>query len=252
MKKLKNQKAFTLLETLASVAILSLVVVGPLAVMINSSSYAHQVQDSMTARFLAEEAIELLQNKADSLYIFCRKNPIDVDCLSDGNQTQAEVAWQKFKEQIGTTTVPIGGEVASTSCYINNDSGCSFDFVGMTQNPTTSIQLFSGNIGTSATSTSCATLTGLNISTSSGTGQAYICAPNATSTGAATSSGDLVKIETAFKRVIKAEQTATYEGNKPVNKQKNDDLRADAKVTYKGKNGKEYKETVSSYIWKRH
>ncbi len=127
---IKKNKGFTLLETLTSIAILSIVIVGPLAVIMNSSSYARQSKDTIVATYLAEESVELIQNQYDSLYILCKKNPTDPYCVTSSNETSGQISWRLFKERLG----PVGGQ---PSCYSDdNPSGCSFDSVNMSNDPT--------------------------------------------------------------------------------------------------------------------
>ena len=75
--KIGYRKAFTLLETLTSIAILSFVIVGPLTVIMGSSSYARQTKDVMVATYLAEESEKILQNQYETLYIDCKNQPAD-------------------------------------------------------------------------------------------------------------------------------------------------------------------------------
>jgi prepilin-type N-terminal cleavage/methylation domain-containing protein len=115
-------KGFTLLETLVSIGILALVIAGPLAAIINSSSYARQTKDTMIATYLAEEAVELLQNQYDSLSVFCKNQPADALCTPSGTETPGQIAWRVFKARIG----PIA---AAQSCY--SPSSCSYDYIDM-------------------------------------------------------------------------------------------------------------------------
>lgn len=125
-------RGFTLLETLASIAIISLVIVGPLSVLSNSSSYARQTKDVIIATYLAEESIELLQNQYDSLYIFCKKSPGATDagglCLPTGTEaTTGQTSWRLLKQRLGSpSTLP--------SCFGDESAshGCSFDTLDMT------------------------------------------------------------------------------------------------------------------------
>jgi prepilin-type N-terminal cleavage/methylation domain-containing protein len=136
-------KGFTLLETLVSVGILALVIVGPLAAIMNSSSYARQTKDAMVATYLAEEAIELLQNQYDSLYVYCKKNSGVDPCNTTGSETAGQTAWRVFKERLnaggGQPSCFLSGHVSDPSVIANPD-GCSYDFehlIGdITVNPT--------------------------------------------------------------------------------------------------------------------
>jgi prepilin-type N-terminal cleavage/methylation domain-containing protein len=138
------QKGFTLLETLASVAILSLVIIGPLSVTISSSSYARITKDTMVATFLAEEAVELLQNQYDSLYVYCKKNTSSTEaggvCEATGTETTGQTSWRVFKNKLSAV------EPGQPTCYLpkgtygnesypgnaaGNADGCSFDYMHM-------------------------------------------------------------------------------------------------------------------------
>jgi prepilin-type N-terminal cleavage/methylation domain-containing protein len=131
------RKGFTLLETMAATAILAFVIIGPLATIVNSSSYARKTKDTMTAMYLAEGNVEMLQNRYDSIYVLCRKLPDDPACmpLLGTNETSAQIAWRLFKTQLASVS-------GQTSCFINdttgtpNPLGCSFDSLDMTGTPT--------------------------------------------------------------------------------------------------------------------
>lgn len=120
-----TKKGFTLLETLASVAIISFVIIGPLAAIVNSSSYARKTKDTMTATYLAEESIELLQNQYDSLFVYCRKNPDVAPCISATGESPSQVAWRVFKTRLSAID-------SQPSCYLaDNPDGCAFDTFNM-------------------------------------------------------------------------------------------------------------------------
>jgi prepilin-type N-terminal cleavage/methylation domain-containing protein len=126
---IKKSRAFTLLETLVSLAILALVIVGPLAVISSSSGYARQTKDGIVATYLAEEAIELLQNQYASLYIFCKNQPSDPLCVTSSGETAGQIAWRLFKERLSSS----GGQ---PSCFLkhedgssDNPFGCSYDLI---------------------------------------------------------------------------------------------------------------------------
>lgn len=122
----KNIQAFTLLEVLASLAIVTMVIMGPLISAVSSSSYAVQSKDVMVATYLAEEALELLHYQNDSLYLQCIKAKLACDNTvptlmrgSGGLETPGEKAWRLFKTRLD-------GD-GSISCF----SGCSYDFFDM-------------------------------------------------------------------------------------------------------------------------
>jgi type II secretory pathway pseudopilin PulG len=225
-------KGFTLLETIVSVGILALVIVGPLAVIMNSNSYARQTKDSMIATYLAEEAVELLQNQYDTLYILCKKDPLNSLCTpAIVNETAGQIAWRVFKERMGS----VGGE---QSCYLNlegggfdNTLGCSYDFVhfsdDITVNPTRYI----------ATASECSALVEVATSTVDGIRHMYVCRgePAHHLNGTTTSK--------EFIRTITMEWMPTFETGPLRSDHYNDDIRVVSTVKYRGFNG--YITTVS-------
>lgn len=125
-------KAFTLLETLTSIAIISAVVLGPLTVAVNSSSYARQTKDVMSSVYLAEETIELLRHQQDSYYIACLKSQ---DPCGAGiplpDETVGETSWRIFKDALGGTN----------SCF--SPDSCSYDFQDLIFSTTTDMTKYS-------------------------------------------------------------------------------------------------------------
>jgi Tfp pilus assembly protein PilV len=135
-------KGFTLLETLVSVTILTVTIVGPLAVMVHSSVYSRQANDMVVASYLAEEGAELLQNEYDSLYILCKKNSTSPTCTTSTNEDPGQIAWRVFKERMLPVSTP--------SCNRTVDpNGCTFDMSGMTNNDITQNPSFYAGLSTS-------------------------------------------------------------------------------------------------------
>jgi prepilin-type N-terminal cleavage/methylation domain-containing protein len=135
----KIMRGFTLLETLTSVAILAIIIVGPLAAIMNSSFYARQSKDTIVANYLAEEAIELIQNQYDSLYVLCKKNPTDTYCSTGSEETSGQISWRLFKDRFEA----IDGQ---PSCYISaNPNGCFFDYISMMNDPTVTPVRYTAN-----------------------------------------------------------------------------------------------------------
>ncbi len=67
ISNLKSQnKGFTLLETLVAVAILALVIIGPLELAARAIGYSKMSRNQITASFLAQEAMEYIRNKRDT------------------------------------------------------------------------------------------------------------------------------------------------------------------------------------------
>ena len=135
-------KGFTLLETLVSVTILTVVIIGPLAVMVRAGVYSRQANDKTVASYLAEESIELLQNQYDSLYVFCKKNPLDATCSTITGEDPGQVAWRVFKERMLPASSP--------SCNRAIDpNGCTFDTQGMTGSDVTLSPVFYAGLSSS-------------------------------------------------------------------------------------------------------
>lgn len=222
-----SMRGFTLLETLASIGILSVMVTGPLSVMIHSSAYAKQTKDVMVATYLAQESVELLQNHFDSLYIYCKKNPIATDvgelCEPQSGETPNQTAWRLFKEHLSP--------VVSPSCYSSiSPTGCAFDFHDMTGGATSVPAL--KTIATCPylvpVSTSVALSGGAGGQTSYLQLHSYACPTNV-------QVGEVVD-QKHYIRSMKVEQIATFESG-PASSQYNDDLRITSNVEFKVPNG---------------
>jgi type II secretory pathway pseudopilin PulG len=236
-------KGFTLLETLTSIAILSFVIIGPLSVIISSSSYARQTKDVIVGTYLAEEAIELLQNQYDSLYIYCKNHQDQADplCGTVTNETPGEITWRLFKERLG----PVGGQ---PTCYA--PSKCAFDFQDMTGDPTVTPPRYTYS-GPGATE--CPYLVAVTRVITGGEGQpaetlqTYACkGVPAHITGGTVSN-------TQFARSISVEQASTFsfESTLPQAEQYNDDLRISSEVTFKGVNGVSKSVKVTRFFHRR-
>lgn len=127
MKQKKSVKGFTLVETLVSTMIITVVILGPMTVANNASTYARQTKDTMTAIYLAQEAIELLRHQQDSLYLRCL-GQTNTSCTLLNSELPKEAAWRIFRERLGNNT-------QGASCFsIDNASGCAYDFIDMTSN----------------------------------------------------------------------------------------------------------------------
>lgn len=128
----KPIRAFTLIETIVSIFIITIVVLGPLTVASDASSYARQTKDTMVATYLAQEAIELLRHQEDSVYLGCLSEsytactPILIPS-STTIETQSEAAWRVFRDRLTNNPVVSNG---GASCYAA--TGCAYDFIDMT------------------------------------------------------------------------------------------------------------------------
>ncbi len=222
----KAVQGFTLLETLTSIAILSLVIIGPLSSIINSSSYARQTKDTMIATYLAEESLELLQNQYDSLYVFCSAQAADPFCApAFVGETPGQIAWRLFKARFGAA----GGQ---PSCFLKRDDdtddnldGCSFDFIHMLSAPTSTTP-----VRYVSTNSACKQIVGIATVLAAGvTRHSYVCSGvPAHVTG--------TKNEKMFARSVTIEWLRTFEVG-GMSSHYNDDLRITVKVQYRGVNG---------------
>ena len=64
--KLKNQKGFTILESIVAILILSLAISGAFSAVQQSLSQSIIAKDEVKAFFLAQEAVEIIRNKRES------------------------------------------------------------------------------------------------------------------------------------------------------------------------------------------
>ncbi len=69
MKKFFSQKGFTLLETFVAVAILVMVVSGPVSLAITSMGLASVSQNQLVASYLGQEGVEIIRNIRDGNFI---------------------------------------------------------------------------------------------------------------------------------------------------------------------------------------
>ncbi|MBU3668980.1 MAG: prepilin-type N-terminal cleavage/methylation domain-containing protein [Candidatus Taylorbacteria bacterium] len=63
--KYTKKKAFTLIETLVAISILTIALTGPLAVIAQALRSSYFARDQITAYYLAQEAIEYIRNRRD-------------------------------------------------------------------------------------------------------------------------------------------------------------------------------------------
>lgn len=252
-KKYHTVKAFTLLETLASIAIISLVIVGPLSVLSSSSSYARQTKDVIIATYLAEEAIELLQNQYDSIYIYCNKNPTATDpgslCepASATEITTGQTAWRVFKERLSSPS-------AQLSCFKDeNADGCTYnatDMIGeITLTPPTRYKAGSGECPR-LIKVSKQVITRETGGAGNGdlfvTRSSYVCSGGSISAG-----GAVADTSKSFSRSVSVEHLPTFETPLLKEEHYNDDLRITSEVTFRAVNGRSNTLRVTRFMHAR-
>lgn len=209
----QSVRAFTLVETLVSTFIISVVILGPLTVAINASTYSRQTKDIMVATYLAQEAVELLHHQQDSLYLKCAGDTsVNVVCppitISTGDyEVPKESAWRLFKNYL----------TSGVSCFAV--AGCSYDFIDMTSNEDAAPTKYLPS------NASCSTL----FITAS---YLYVCSGAHGSGGTATS----------FARTVFVESISTFDSSDLYDIAYNDDLRVTVSVSFRRQNG--YTRTV--------
>lgn len=99
-------KAFTLIETLVAVTILTLAVSGPLWATNAALVSAYTARDKLVASYLAQEGIEYAHAMRDDEYLYYAFNLNDPTASTD--------AWQDFVSPSGANASSIGRCKAST------------------------------------------------------------------------------------------------------------------------------------------
>lgn len=123
----QSVRAFTLIETLVSIMIISTVILGPLTVAMEASAYARETKDTIIATYLAQEALELLHHQQDSLFLRCL-GETSTGCAIIAGETPSQAAWRVFQSRMGANA-------QGSSCYVTDDAaGCAYDFIDMTAN----------------------------------------------------------------------------------------------------------------------
>lgn len=199
-------RGFTLIEALISTFVITSVVLGPLTVALDASSNARLTKDTITASYLAQEAVELLRAQQDSVYIRCVQDS-GTFCTLQNAESPSEAAWRMFRARLGYNTKGV-------SCFRDdNPGGCSYDFIDMegdfSEDPTKYTTI--GN--------SCSTL-------ALGPDYMYVC------TGAHGSTGDYTYRK--FSRSVSIQSIETFSGP---DADYNDDLRVTSIVSFRRPSG---------------
>lgn len=201
----KETRGFTLIETLVATFIITLVILGPLTVAINASTYARQTRSVITGTYLAEESIELLRHQQYSVYLRCLQAQGSACRLLPG-ESPRQGAWRIFKERLASNAQ---GESCFTSENVN---GCSYDMIDLIGNEDNQFRKYS------STNSACNTLALTQE-------YMYVCSSIHGSAG---------DTPTIFARSVNIVSLPTFAG---VDQQYNDDLRITSKVTFTKPNG---------------
>jgi prepilin-type N-terminal cleavage/methylation domain-containing protein len=229
----KTIRAFTLLEVLMALAVVTLVILGPLIMSVNAASQARQTQDIMISTYLAEEALELLHHQYASIYIQCINHEgmcTDAVATLDG-ETESEKAWRLFKERLADNS-----SVNGISCF----DECAYDFLDMINATLTTVSFYP------TTGSRCPSLTLVSaIGTDAEVKNFYVCS------GIASHLVDgFTSAQSKYSRKIKIESLPTYE-SAPVLEQYHDDLLVTATVSFRRTNGTLRSIKVSDFIHAR-
>lgn len=213
LPKKAQVKGLTLLETLVSITVLSITIIGPLAFIATSSSYARQTKEAFVATYLAEEMVELVQGQYDSLYVFCSKQPGVSPCIPAGDETSGQIAWRVFKERFSSAS-------GLVSCFLEeNSDGCTFDYVDMETSIDTNPPRYDASLN------SCSQV----ISTKSAGVVTYVCKGLPSHINGGTTG-------IFYKRFVYLEHLPTFETD-PFTVQDYDEVRVTAQVNYQAVNG---------------
>jgi type II secretory pathway pseudopilin PulG len=143
---MKSLKAFTLIEVLVALWIITVAILGPLAAAINSSSTSRDTKDAVVSAYLAQESFELLRFVRDTMFLRCITG--DSTCTSialpapaTDNERSSESAWRLFKEILAN------GHGADSCFVAENSDGCTYDQEGFLDsariNPTLTPTIYS-------------------------------------------------------------------------------------------------------------
>lgn len=97
---MRNNRGFTLIETLVAVAILTLAIVGPLTAVSSAVSSATYATDQVKAYYLGEEAIEIIRAVRDnnSLSGVDWLTGINSVCFEEGKTCSVDIVTAQFYE----------------------------------------------------------------------------------------------------------------------------------------------------------
>lgn len=130
-------KAFTLIEVLVAMWIVTVAILGPLTVAINSSSTTRNAKDVVVSAYLAQESFDLLRFTRDTIFLKCITNdvasctsiPLPAPSAPTEYENGPETAWRLFKEVLAN-----GGGANSCIVSVANPDGCTYDIEGFLDN----------------------------------------------------------------------------------------------------------------------
>lgn len=233
-------KGFTLVEAMVGIFIISVVIGGPMVLAGRAAQDIRFSKEVFNASYLAEEGVELVRFKRETLLLECG-DPSSTVCVKQSlnpvytaiagvTETNGEAGWRLFKAQFGAP---------NSNCF--SSSGCTFDTFSILKNASGTPELYD------PASSFCHTLyvdrsAQLEATTTmTSTDFMYTCFKNKTPKA----------VDSELRRVVYMTSTSTalvgpgtYEGDY------NDDVRIDVKVFFKYK-GTERSVTMTDFLKSR-
>ncbi len=129
------QRGFTILETLVAIAILTLSLTAPMAIVAQALQSSYYARDQVTAYYLAQEAIEFLRNKRD---------------MAGLNSATIAEEWTDLFNAEGTAIINPAGSSNLKAYLVRGSSGyylkaCSGDCPAVSYNNSESTEVLYGS-----------------------------------------------------------------------------------------------------------
>jgi hypothetical protein len=213
---------FTLVEAMAGIFILSIVIGGPMLIAGRAAQDIRQSRETFVATYLAQELIELIRFKRDSIFLEC-SDPTSPNCTPITFSGQGgvsvtefpqEAAWRIFKDHFGQTPG------VSSLCF--SAEGCTFDAQSILSSPIARpIDIYA------PTDTNCSSLfqdksNSMKVAaTISALDYMYLCSSHKAP----------VSIDTGLKRTVRMVSTSTFSGGS-YDSLYGDEIKVDVTVDY--------------------
>jgi type II secretory pathway pseudopilin PulG len=213
---------FTLVEAMIGLFILSIAIGGPMLIAGRAAQDIRQSRETFTATYLAQEVIEIIRFKRDSIFLEC-SDATSLNCAPITFSGQGgvpvtefpqEAAWRIFKDHFGQT---LG---VSSLCF--SAEGCAFDSQSILSSPIAKpIDLYA------PTDTNCSSLfqdksNSLKVAPAiSALDYMYLCSSHKAP----------ASVDTGIKRTVRMVSTSTFPGGS-YDSLYGDEIRVDVTVVY--------------------